>query len=281
MSVNSKISETAFAALLLRALSNYENSGKVKTNDFLAEAFLPEDRIAVLSDRNMREDLKKQIPKGLYEYVIARTNYFDNVFIEGLKNKINQIVILGAGYDSRSYRFNKLIGQTRIFELDSRPTQEHKISVLERNKISVHENIAFIAMDFEADDFSETLRKNNFDESLKTLFIWEGVTFYLTEKTVVSMMKTMRDISGGGSELVFDFQTIFDESDLVETGVKNEQIRFGIKNGEIVNFVVKNGFKIIEHLRSEDMEKKFLMLENGNILGSISPIMNFLRVGHD
>jgi O-methyltransferase involved in polyketide biosynthesis len=46
-------------------------------------------------------------PKGIYEYVIARTKYFDAVFIEALENSFDQIVIFGAGFDSRALRFSK------------------------------------------------------------------------------------------------------------------------------------------------------------------------------
>jgi len=66
--------------------------------------------------------LQKKVP-GTYEYLLARTKYFDDIFKKGLDENISQMIILGAGYDTRSLRFKNLIQDTRIFELDAPTTQ--------------------------------------------------------------------------------------------------------------------------------------------------------------
>lgn len=55
---------------------------------------------------------------GSYEYFIARTAFFDAAVRRALDENVPQIVLLGAGYDSRAYRFADRIRDTRIFELD-------------------------------------------------------------------------------------------------------------------------------------------------------------------
>lgn len=273
-------SETAFAIASLRALSNYESNEEIRTNDNLAEIFIPEDRKNSFLNNDSREMIKKSLPPGLYEYVIARTKYFDAIFIEALANNIDQVVFLGAGFDTRPYRFNHLIKNTKIFEVDEKPTQEHKILLLQTNNISIHRNITFVSNDFETEDFTISLGKNKYDKSKKTLFLLEGVCFYLTHNTVYQMMKLIRENSGAGSRLCFDFQTIQSNNDLIDTGLKNETIKFGIKSGEINNFVINNGFIIVEHITSVNMENKFLKLQDGGFFGKIAPIMNFLLIEH-
>jgi len=59
----------------------------------------------------------------MYEYLIARTAFFDDIVEQALRENIPQIVFLGAGYDSRPYRFKDLIKETSIFELDIHTTQ--------------------------------------------------------------------------------------------------------------------------------------------------------------
>ena len=140
MSMNDKISETAIMTASLRALSNHETDVTVQSHDEFAELFLPEDRQTALRTLNSREQIKEHIPKGMYEYVIARTKYFDGVFVDAIKDCIEQIVFLGAGYDSRSYRFNPLITTTKIFELDTKPTQDYKLVCLRKNNIAIHHN---------------------------------------------------------------------------------------------------------------------------------------------
>ena len=62
----------------------------------------------------------------MYEYGIARTTFFDNIFIDALNKNIPQIVLLGAGYDTRAYRFAEINNTTKIIELDIETTQNRK-----------------------------------------------------------------------------------------------------------------------------------------------------------
>ena len=109
MSKHTSISETAMAVASLRALSNYEEDDQFKCNDIYAELFLPNEKRKALKDNQIRDLIKKAIPKGMYAYVISRTKYFDSIFLDALKRGIDQIVFLGAGFDSRPYRFNELL----------------------------------------------------------------------------------------------------------------------------------------------------------------------------
>lgn len=66
-------------------------------------------------------------PAGIYEYVIARTKYIDAVFKRALSEQFDQILLFGAGFDTRALRFQAAAQHTRIFELDASPTQQAKI----------------------------------------------------------------------------------------------------------------------------------------------------------
>lgn len=278
--MNDKISETALAIASLRALSNYETDPAVQSHDELAELFLPEDRQAALRTPGSREMIRQRIPKGMYEYVIARTKYFDGVFVEAIKNTIEQIVLLGAGYDSRPYRFQTQIDHTQIFEADMKPTQEHKRECLYKHNVEIHDNISFIPMDFETDDPIEMLLQSGYDQCKQTLFLWEGVTFYLSQGTVTNMLRRLKNHSGAGSRICFDFQTIQHERDLIQTGLKDEVIKFGIESGQIANFVNNHQYRVIELVTAADMERRFLRLQNGDFFGKIMPMMNFLLIEH-
>ncbi len=274
-----KTSQTAWITASLRALSNYEKDRQVNCGDDLAELFLPEERRIFFRTQDSRETIKKSIPKGMYGYVIARTQYFDGIYRKALQNDMGQIVLLGAGYDSRPYRFANGSRNTRIFEVDAQATQLHKLSLLRENKIEIRENISFVAVDFEKDDFLQLMKKSGFDESKQTLFLWEGVTFYLSFSAVLRMLKMIKENSASGSQLCFDFQTAQTGNDLIHTGLQEETIQFGL-SGNIGDFVRDNGYTLIEHVDAKDMEKRFLTLENGELFEKIAPMMNFIWVEH-
>ena len=103
--------------------------------------------------------------------------------------------LLGAGYDTRAYGDLKS-RSLHFFELDQRKTQQLKIASLRDAGID-SSHVTFIEVDFTQDRLFEKLEVNGFDPSKKTLFLWEGVTLYLTE---VEVRKTLQDIKGHAAD---------------------------------------------------------------------------------
>jgi len=95
--------------------------------------------------------------QGIYEYIIARTKYFDNAFMQALEGGFDQIVIFGAGFDSRALRFNEKNKATTIFELDAPMTQQDKLKGFQSRKLSLPKSLIFVPIDFNR----ETGRQNN------------------------------------------------------------------------------------------------------------------------
>jgi methyltransferase (TIGR00027 family) len=271
-------SETAEVTASIRALAYYDEREEIRCRDKYAELFLTEDKKAALGNPQTREWIKKSaMPQGLYEYIIARTAFIDDIFRNMLLENIPQIVILGAGYDSRALSFSEYINDTIIYELDAMPTQERKVKIIKENNIPIPDCVKFVPINFETESLEKALAEAGYSSKLKTLFIWEGVTFYLSEDAVNSVMAAIRDNSPAGSILCFDFQTYKNEGkDLIKTEIPTEAIRFGIRQGEIAEFISNRGFMISQHFTSADMERRYLTLRDGSIVGSISPKMNLI-----
>jgi len=211
--------------------------------------------------------------------MIARTTFFDRIVEQALKENIEQLVLLGAGYDSRPYRFGNFIQDTKIFELDAKPTQQHKKEYLHRAKISISEQISFVPINFETDNLRETLTEAGFSQGNKTLFIWEGVTYYLSREAVDNMLAFVRSNSPSGSSMSFDYASLSDEA-LNEDGAKelrkhmqfrysNEPTKFGIRSGKIEAFLAKRGFEVREHLTAADMNEKYLSVGGYSDVGKV------------
>jgi methyltransferase (TIGR00027 family) len=188
------------------------------------------------------------------------------------------VVILGAGFDSRPYRFAGLNSTTRIFETDTPATQAYKFSVLKEQGAETG-NTEYVPVDFEKDELFENLAEHGYDRRAKTLFLWEGVTFYLTADAVTGVLNTVRQNSAPGSRICFDFQTVRNPGDLIKTGI-SENIKFGIEEGRVEDFLSLNHYSSVEHLGSKKIEQKFMKKATGELFGTISPVMNFLIIGH-
>jgi methyltransferase (TIGR00027 family) len=280
MSVEYRPSETAMGAATLRALAAMDERKEIKGPDYLAELFLTEEHKGPLKDQAIREwVIKSRIAPGMYEFMIARTTFFDDVVEQALRENIPQIVFLGAGYDSRSYRFKDIIKDTRIFELDIKPTQQRKKELLHQAGISISDQVVFVSINFNTDNIGEVLNLAGFDSNKKTLFVWEGVTYYLSAPVVDDTLSIIRSNSPVGSLICFDFASpspeILNNEDvkklreMMRSNYPGEPTQFGIKYGEIESFLSSRGYNIIEHLNSKDMERKYLNLHDGSSAGKV------------
>lgn len=276
-------SETAMTVAFCRAFSNAEEIGPLKGDDYLAKIFLNEISLKPLKDRTSFEWVKKNVMNdGSYEFIIARTAFYDGIVKEELCENIPQIVFLGAGYDSRAYRYKDLIKETVIYELDAVSTQRRKIEMLMKAEIEVPANVRFVEADFTKDSIMDLLAGAGYKKDLKTLFIWEGVTYYLKREDIDKTLEMIKSNTPAGSMLCFDYvMTAPDminryKADEVMKKMKlmysTEPVHRGFEEGRMGEYLRDNGFKLIEHYNPEEMEKKYLRREDGTTAGKVTAI---------
>ncbi len=263
--VEKQPSETALSVAFCRALAAKESREEVKGSDYLAELFLTDEAKKLIDNDNSRKwAIQNLVTSPLYGYFIARTAFIDSIFKNACDNDISQIVFLGAGYDTRSYRFINNLKNTKIFELDIRPTQQRKIEILQKNKINIPNSLLHIPVNFKTENMYDVLFKAGYDCNRKTLFIWEGVTYYLTQEEVEKTLNFVQKYAAEGSILCFDYMT-----DKLESINPAEPFQFWIKQDKIEEMLSGYGLKIDEHIDSTEMTKRYLTLQDGTIAEGI------------
>ena len=287
-SVERKPSETARGTALLRTIANKEFDDEKLGSDYLAEYFLPFLLKILIKAKGIRARVKNKIPLGMYEYLIARTAYFDNLFVNALNKNIPQIVLLGAGYDTRAYRFAKLNNSTKIIELDAPTTQNRKKKCLGKSKIEISSDVVFNSIDFNRESLKIVLEKAGYDNNKKTLFLWEGVSYYLDPESVNATLELVRNYSHNESIIAFDYiisvpteklHNYYGVKELVQSMAKrhpNERGKFAIEEEKIESFLEQRGLKMVEHLKNREIENRFLTTENGSLIGQITECFRFV-----
>jgi methyltransferase (TIGR00027 family) len=222
----------------------------------------------------------KLFPTGIYEYVLARTRVFDEAFVDALDNGISQIVLLGAGMDTRALRFQDKNKGAKIFELDIDATQRYKREVLERKKVVLPPELVFVSIDFNKQRLADVLIEAGYQEGQKTLFLWEGVTMYLEAETVDSTLAFIRGSAAKGSIVVFDYvrasvlryeNTLYGENAIRGTVARAEEgWIYGIEDGAIKGFLAERGFKLISHYLPSDLAAAYLTADDGTKFGRIN-----------
>jgi methyltransferase (TIGR00027 family) len=201
---------------------------------------------------------------GTIEFIVARERYIDDYLRECLNDGIDQIVILGAGFDTRAYRING-IDKVRVFEVDSPVTQEVK---KERLKMAIGQlpgNVTFVPADLDAQDLGERLVASGYDESAKTLFIWQGVTVYMTSDGVYNTLRFIANHSAKGSSVIFDYfytETLKNMKIKTKrsiTGVMGEGLIFGIDKGKVEPLLGQLGFKEVHSADSNELKRLYFI----------------------
>ena len=181
-------SRTAEAMALFRALEDARPRGARLFADPYARAFLRAPLKLVVSLSKIpgllgpvRSFIDRRWP-GALSSGVARTRFIDDRVCAALSDGVEQLILLGAGFDSRPYR---LSGCERItvFEVDHPATLARRQQVL----ASLRGSCAWVRsvpIDFDRDRIETVLATAGYDADRPTLFLWEGVTNYLTESAI-------------------------------------------------------------------------------------------------
>nr|NJM03940.1 SAM-dependent methyltransferase [Desulfobacula sp.] len=286
--IDQKTSRTAEWTCISRAASALEADGPYRGDDHLALRLIPGLLKTGLQIPWVRRFfMRVMAPKGIYEYTIARTKYMDGVYQEALAKGFDQILIFGAGFDTRALRFERESGHTRIFEVDAAVTQAAKLGRYKEKGIEVPARVCFIAMDFDRESLVDKLEAAGFQKGGRTLFMMEGLLMYLDPASVKKTFQTICDCAGKGSELVFDYvraevfrnpQGIYGGAEILKSTSKaGETWRFGMDEDQIALFLEPYGLTLMDHKNAEDLKKQYFTERPGKMPGPINTAHNLVR----
>ncbi len=213
----------------------------------------------------MHEQRERFLP-GLNNSIVARVRFFDDFVKRSIDEGTLQLVILGAGYDSRAYRIEGL-KKIRTFEVDQPDTQAVKMDRIKEIFGHLPDHVVYVSADLGRDDLGQRLAEKGYDRSLKTLFLMEGILMHLQPTAVDEILSFIVKNSSKRSSILFDYhpQSMVDGSSELETGMNiwnhvsqlGEPFQFGIKEGTIETFLVERGFSQVHNLTSEDYKKAY------------------------
>lgn len=279
--IETQTSRTAEFTCMSRAASFKEQRECYKGTDNIAYALVPGFiKLLLRFPRFCHVYNKYLAPKGIYEYVIARTHYIDSLFIDALEQGFDQIVIFGAGFDSRAQRFSDLNTKTTIFELDVPITQGNKLKAFRDKRIKIPKNLIYVPINFNKDSLADKLTDAGFEKNRKTLFLLEGVTMYLSNDAVNTTFNFIRDVAGDGSWIVFDYiyagvlrqeNKYYGEKDIFKTVAKaGEAWSFALEEGAIEEFLQKYDFTLKNHSNAQALEERYFKNKAEHIVGKIN-----------
>ena len=277
-----KPSYTAEGVATWRAAGAKEKDESIRNPDFMAMSFLGWKFRLIAGFKPLTalalRTFQKRVPGGYY-FHIARTKHIDAMLAHAIEGNIQQLVILGAGYDSRPYRFARQLEGVKVFEVDQPGTQARKKHYLAKTLGGLPDHVVFVDMDFNAERLDTRLPESGYDPQKKTFFIWEGVCMYLTPEAAHETLTFIAQHSRPGSSLVFDYlyRSVIDGTcdyygaRLAASYVasRGEPYIFGIEEGDSEAFLGNFGIELESLLGPEELQSAYLMRSDGTLHGRV------------
>jgi methyltransferase (TIGR00027 family) len=139
------------------------------------------------------------------EVIPLRVATIDRWLLRAVADGVGQLVLLGAGFDTRAWRMPELAG-VRVFEVDHPDTQATKRARAEGIPV-LAASVTYAPVDFARDRLQDALESAGHAADQPTVWIWEGVVMYLLDPAVRSTLDAVRSRWAPGSTLIVHYHT--------------------------------------------------------------------------
>lgn len=197
---------------------------------------------------------------------VARTRLIDEAAAAAVGEGIEQVVILGAGFDCRACRLPEL-ARARVFEVDHPATSAAKRARLAALLGGLPGHVSFVALDFDREALLAALAAAGCDRGRRSLVIWEGVTNYLTAAAVDATLRAVAAFAPG-SRLLFTYvhRGVLDGSVAFEGAERlgpilrraGEPWTFGLDPAALPAYLAARGLELVDDLGACDYRARYL-----------------------
>jgi len=273
-----KATQTGVGVSFMKAVGMLYPKEKRLFEDPCSEKFLPPFykffillmRSPWIFDSMMR--LREKLTPGLIGWVFCRFRYIDEVLKENIaKKELETVVNLGAGMDCRAY-YIPGIENIRYFEVDHPSVINKKKTKINKILGKLPEHVVYVPIDFERQSLDSELKKAGYYSSSKTLFIWEGVSQYISKEANENTLKFVAQ-SAAGSKIVFTYiLKSFIEGNNIDEGIesmykqmckKNNPLWiYGLDPADLSNHLSRYSLSLIEDIGAEEVKERFMKLVN-------------------
>ena len=185
-------------------------------------------------------------------FLVARERHIDEFLKTCLAGGLQQLVILGAGFDARAYRSEELKRGVKVFEVDHPRHTGGQAARLKQVFGREPGYVVYVPVDFNTQSLADALFECGYDPALKTFFIWQGVTQYLTPTAVDSTLAFIADHSKEWKHCHLRLYVSHPAGRSIKHGevtnirskrwLSGEDFTFGIPDGAVTAFLEQRGF---------------------------------------
>lgn len=265
-----------------RALETLLPKDQRVIDDPYARAFLGPARSALveMAERFPQRALKAllrridRVLQGAMTFVLARHRAMDELLVANRGEDVEQVVLLGTGYDTRAVRLASALDGATLYEVDHPATAKRRASLVESafHGLPTARRVP-VNVDFQRESLEERLVEAGFKPGQPTFWIWEGVTMYLEEAAVRETLDMVRRLSAAGDLITCDvwcppaerLQKLArrDLPSLAMRLVYQEPFVWGPPVEQLEPFFRDQGLALIECTPAEELVKRYTARKRG------------------
>lgn len=241
----------------LRYIQSVHESGERRNPDTLVRHFMPmleRWRCMWLG----RKELARLRTGPFYYYLVARTKYYDGIFVDAIAEGAQQIINVGCGSDTRAYRFEHLLRQksARVLECDQRETIHAKQRLARRWRL--FDQVEYMPLDLNDDSWPEFERWLSESIKGKALVLMEGVSPYVNASAFGRFLLLLANNLPAGSRVAFDFKLRGVDDGFGRVGRTQIPFRLSAAREEVAAFHENLGYRL-EHMElSSELSERLL-----------------------
>ncbi|MDD1685740.1 class I SAM-dependent methyltransferase [Methanoregula sp.] len=198
---------------------------------------------------------------GQRNSIASRVRFFDDTVRKEIAGGIRQVIILGAGYDSRAYRIEG-IRQARVFEIDRAELQDVKKAMVVQIFGSLPSHVTYLPLDLSTSSIFTALIGAGFDRTQRAVVIMEGLLYYLPPPRVRDLLWENACKAEPGSSILFDYldQSVVDgiHPSAIAQNIRRhvaavgEPFLFGMPKEGAEAFLSEFGYRIIRNVSNRE-----------------------------
>jgi methyltransferase (TIGR00027 family) len=249
----------------------------VRCADYLAADFLDSEWKDSLRFRStLIRRLEKNVP-GIYYYGLARTRFFDSMLAEAIEAGTRQVLIMGAGFDSRAYRFDA--DHPILFvEFDRLNLHRTKISrVAASDNITTNNTVVSIPVDFTRSSIVDLLLRLDLDYTRPLTILAEGLLYYMQKSFFDSLLGFLSNSCALDSRIIFDYlcedNWSMNHNDEAASTRASEPLIFSLSHEVLTEQIRGAGMEIHMLMDQQVMNSEYLTDSTGTSVGL--PLVGF------
>lgn len=194
----------------------------------------------------------------IYYYLLARTRYYDTLFLNAITDNVQYIINVGCGTDTRAYRFEQALTQkgVKVLECDQPNAIQIKQDLAKR--VGRNRSLAYVSIDLNADSWPDFEAWLTTKKPAKTLVFMEGVAPYIKADRFTQFLRLLAQNLSTGSRVAYDFKLRGFDEGLDSAGQTKKLFRLAGERDTVAAFHGEIGYQLDHMERSADLTTRLV-----------------------